>query len=495
VGSILADPLKRRFHDRSAARDAERPIAAAALADYLRDDHQSLTELLLVADNEQEFQPLLAAIRSHKQTVVAGMQVLLRQSPNADDHPDVQATFWKILANAAVCLLELRDDESVWPLFRQTPDPSLRSFIIDRIARLGGNHEALAARLKQESDSASRYALVLALGRFDVGRFSRQQRQAYLDQLAALDRDNPDCGVHGAAAWVSRNWQSEQVASLSDGPGESSPPQSRNWFVNSQGQTFAVIDGTINFLMGDKLGENSGTAEPQTVTLSHRFAVATQEVTVEQFQRFRSGQAANASVSPTPDCPMTELSWYDAVAYCNWLSEREGVPPDQRCYEPNERQEYAAGMQIAADYLQRTGYRLPTEAEWEFACRANTTSRFGFGEPTELVGNYAWYMANSESRLWPVGTKMPNGFGMFDMHGNAWEWCQSVWEVTQSSRIDATVNDSDVRVLRGGSFNLLASTVRSALRYNKAPSSRHYDYGFRPARTLPPVADKPRQPN
>jgi hypothetical protein len=322
--------------------------------------------------------------------------------------------------------------------------------------------------------------LVLALGRFDVGKLSRQQKQAYLDQLAARHRDDPDSGVHAAATWVLRNWQAGQVTSLSDGPGESSPPEGRNWFVNSQGQTFAVINGPVDFLMGEKLG----TTEPQTVTLSHRFALATQEVTVEQFQRFRSGQAANASVSPTPDCPMTELSWYDATAYCNWLNEREGVPPDQRCYEPNEQQEYAAGMKIAADYLQRIGYRLPTEAEWEFACRANTTSRFGFGEPTELVGNYAWYMANSESRLWPVGTKMPNRFGMFDMHGNAWEWCQSVWEEAPSSRIDATVNDSDVRVLRGGSFNLLASIVHSALRFPMAPSSPHYDYGFRVARTV-----------
>jgi serine/threonine protein kinase/formylglycine-generating enzyme required for sulfatase activity len=486
VKGLLADPLKQRFLDRNAARDAERPIAAAALADYLRDDPQALTELLLLADHEQEFQPVLEAVRAHKQTVVGGMKNLLSQSPKAEDHPAVRAAFWKVLANAAVCLLELGETESVWPLFVQTPDPSLRSFVIDRIARLGGNHAALATRIKQEPDAASRSALVLALGRFDVGKLSRQQRQAYLEQLMALYRDDPESCVHGAAEWVLGNWQSKQVASLGDGPGESSLRKGRNWFVNSQGQTFAVINGPVEFVMGDKLVST----EPKSVKLSYEFAVATQEVTVEQFLRFRSDQSVDASFAPTPDCPMTVMSWYDAAAYCNWLSERERIPPDQRCYEPNKQQEYAAGMKIAADYQQRTGYRLPTEAEWEFACRANTTSSYGFGEPEELVRNYAWYMANSDSRLWRVGAKMPNNLGMFDMHGNAWEWCQSVWEGAQSGQFDMTINDSDVRVLRGGSFNLPAATVRSALRFKIAPSSRHYDYGFRVARTMRPSADE-----
>ncbi|HET6881413.1 MAG TPA: SUMF1/EgtB/PvdO family nonheme iron enzyme [Pirellulales bacterium] len=490
VGSLLADPLKQRFHDRSVARDAERPIAAAALAEYLKEDPQSLTELMLLADHEQEFQPLLEAVRSHQQTVAPGLRTMLHQSPKADDHPAVRASFWKIQANAAVCLLELGEDEAVWPLFLHSPDPSLRSYVIDRIARLGRNHEALAARIKQEPDAASRYALILALGRFDLGKLSRQQRQAYMDQLSACYRDDPDSGVHAAAEWALRNWQPEQGASLSDGePAGTSPPKSREWFVNSQGQTFAVINGPVEFLMGDTVGDKPVTTDPTSVTLSHRFALATHEVTVEQFQRFRSAQIVNASLAPKPDCPMTVLSWYDAAAYCNWLSEREGIPADQRCYEPNEQHEYAAGMKIAADYLRRTGYRLPTEAEWEFACRANTTSGFGFGEPEELVKNYAWYMANSESRLWPVGMKMPNSLGMFDMHGSAWEWCQSVWNTAPNGPSDVTVQDSDRRVLRGGSFNLLAATLRSSLHFNIAPSSHHYDYGFRPVRTLPPRAD------
>ena len=102
--------------------------------------------------------------------------------------------------------------------------------------------------------------------------------------------------------------------------------------------------------------------------------MATHEVTVEQFQKFRSDHKYDARYAPQPDCPVNMVSWYDAVAYCNWLNEQEDIPKDQWCYEPNDKGEYAEGMKIAADFLSRTGYRLPTDEEWEFVCRAGTTS-------------------------------------------------------------------------------------------------------------------------
>src|SRR5208282_774010 len=121
---------------------------------------------------------------------------------------------------------------------------------------------------------------------------------------------------------------------------------------------------------------------------------------------------------------MTAVDWYAASAYCNWLSEREGIPEDQWCYLKNTQGAYAEGMKLAPDYLSRGGYRLPTEAEMEYACRAGAVTSRYYGETEELLANYAWYQKNSTERTWPVGLLKPNDLGLFDMHGNVWTWCQ-----------------------------------------------------------------------
>ena len=110
--------------------------------------------------------------------------------------------------------------------------------------------------------------------------------------------------------------------------------------------------------------------------------------------------------------------------YCNWLSEQEGLPKDQWCYLPNEAGAYAEGMTIPADVLERTGYRLPTEAEWEYACRAGAVTSRYYGHSIDLLDAYAWYQANSKEHAWTCGSLLPNDLGLFDMLGNVFEWCQ-----------------------------------------------------------------------
>ncbi len=172
--------------------------------------------------------------------------------------------------------------------------------------------------------------------------------------------------------------------------------------------------------------------------------------------------------------PVNNVSWFDAVRFCNRLSEREGL---ESCYQikgKRVRWNRAAG-----------GYRLLTEAEWEYACRAGTTTRWSFGDGEERCVDYAWFSGNSIGGLQPVGSKLPNTWGLHDMHGNAREWC---WDWYGPYTVERQINpagpDSGIsRVVRGGALTNSPWLLRSASRYRSQPSDWNWDFSFRCARS------------
>jgi formylglycine-generating enzyme required for sulfatase activity len=179
-----------------------------------------------------------------------------------------------------------------------------------------------------------------------------------------------------------------------------------------------------------------------------------------------------------------QVRWSDAVRYCNERSRRDGLEP-------------AYDLKTWKCRFEANGYRLPTEAEWEYAARAGTTTVYSFGESDVELGRHAWFQANSGGKPHPVRQRKPNAWGLYDMHGNVWEWCNDFYKpdyYLESPAKDPKGPDSgDKKVVRGGCWNSTPDACRSAYRYNENPGYTDacfgYDiYGFRCVRGVP---DKP----
>ena len=400
-----------------------------------------------------------------------------------------------------------------WPLLRATGDNTTRSALIRDLPRHGIDPETVLQRLRVENDVSVRRALLLALGSYEKDAFSPGQRASLTALLRNWLENDPDPGVHSAIQWFLRE----------RGPDRLANPTAR-WYVTAEGQTMAALGGPLSFRMGapaDESGRQPASDSPDEplhdVRIPRSFAIGTTEVTVAEFRRFldanptanrgyeyTDGRTRMADVlarfSPTGDSPAIALTWYEAAMYCNWLSAREGLPQSEWVYPAGP---LGDGMQLPADYLQRTGYRLPTEAEWEYAARAGTrTARF-FGTAADLLGDYAWFSRNpprskdapvdpdDPQRTSPVGALKPNDFGLFDVYGNVWEWTQDRVERRRDSSEDREdsmrqVRDQDARTRRGGAYPYPAAMARSAARgtVSSFPTTRRDNVGFRIARTL-----------
>jgi formylglycine-generating enzyme required for sulfatase activity len=210
-----------------------------------------------------------------------------------------------------------------------------------------------------------------------------------------------------------------------------------------------------------------------TIGISHGFYLGTTPVTQAQY-------AAVTGTNPSrfyrwPENPVEQVSWFDATAFCNELSKKEGLAPYYVI--PNWNRVMVGGGE---------GYRLPTEAEWEYACRAGTETRYSFGDDAAMLGKYAWYHPDSKCQTSPVGQKRPNTWGLYDLHGNVWEWCWDWYDedyYRNSPGIDPLgAERAEYRTFRGGSWRVEARYLRSANRDRHAPEFRHFSLGFRVAR-------------
>ncbi len=241
-----------------------------------------------------------------------------------------------------------------------------------------------------------------------------------------------------------------------------------------------------SFTMGDTWGDGASDEKPtHKVTFTYDFYMGKYEVTFSEYDVF-----CNITSRSKPkdegwgrgNRPVINVSWFDAIAYCNWLSDKENLP---KAYDDKGNFLDKDGR-ATTDPSKVMGYRLPTEAEWEYTAKGGNKRQGYKYSGSDTIDEVAWYYSNSDKKTQEVGKKAPNELGLYDMSGNVWEWC-SDWYAPYTSAAKTDFYNSaaaSYRAARGGSWLYGATYVRVANRGSGSPTGTRNDLGFRIARTV-----------
>ena len=412
---------------------------------------------------------LVRALEPANAAALSAIPERIRQASSPDERARLATVAWG-----------LGDLAPLRELTKTNANPANRTAFIHGYPQWPGDPlplEALLNKMQLLPEYADlRSAVCAALGRipWDTNAAAAPAQARLVGRLAKLYAAAPDGGTHGAAAYALTRWGQ----ALPPLPTTLQPAPDCGWFVNGAGMTMVRIpDGKFN--MGSTKSEWDDERPVHEVTPTNSFFLSDREVTVALFRQFTNEVARATNMppferltnwvgedtdySPATNCPVQQVNWFDAVKFCNWLSRREGRTP---CYRASSSTNWTCDFQA-------TGYRLPTEAEWEYACRAVSQSRYTFGDDKKLLREYAWYSVNSSSRTWPAGSKLPNLWGTFDLHGNLREWCNNLYGSYRPRSVG-------FRVLRGGSwYDDDPADLSCSYRDFNRPDFRDDDVGFR----------------
>lgn len=297
------------------------------------------------------------------------------------------------------------------------------------------------------------FASILMLGNFDLQQIYTTRRSQLLPLLLRLFSTHPDAGVHSACRWLMNRWGfheqllAERVALQSDGPRDGF-----GWYEDPCGLCFAVFEPIGQFDLGAETGSAPiADRDQREVDIPYRFCLSTTEVPADMFVAWENrlaetwaeqgGEQAEIWAErsrmilrnqknralDSSGTPATNVTWHEVALFCNGLSSQRGLDPEWQVYE-------LAMLQSSFMATERRppetpgGYRLPTAIEWEMACRAGSRCRWFVGDDRELIDGWLWHVQNSGSVLKTCGELRPNRNGLFDIQGNAEEWCHNVFQ-------------------------------------------------------------------
>lgn len=455
------------------------PIEAKILAFQGRRDHLREAQKLIA---EGYYPVSVDAAAFGDDTTYQFQSVWWRGLPEID----AQIADARLRSNLALAQLRLGDDLHVNSALSGDLGEEIRGAVIAGFGDLKLAPEWLLRRVQQSTDVTLQRSCLMALNLIPPEQISAQQRISFKEALREVLQTTGDPGMRSAAASLAKSW--------SLGTALPPPIDPDREFLTSAGQRMVVVRPDDHVWMGSDGNEpgRDGLKEPRTAfQLDHDFAIATTEVTVAQFQDFRPDFDFPKDYAATSDCPAINLTWYDAAQYCRWLSEQEGIPQSEMCYP--EKSEIKPGMVLSTGSIDRTGYRLTTETEWEMACRGGIDRNRWFGFDPRRLHDHAWTATNSEYRTRPVASLLPNDFGLYDMLGNVMEWCQTPHhdyplhpdQPGQDPGNDRIVIERLTRMMsRGGAMLYQPSDARASQRHIHGADSRWVYMGFRIARTI-----------
>jgi formylglycine-generating enzyme required for sulfatase activity len=498
--STALTPHLRTIADNQAASPFQLSNATELLVAYCQDDTKSLTALLTELPPFQ-FRTVIQRLKVAPSEAIKNLKALARAlKTQAVAQPD------KIIprfARACIASAILGSSQLLWKSSREVADPSIRSWLIHLIPQLVKDPCEFVACIGSHQTSIQdlRFAL-LVMAEYPSTELNDVHRDQLTGWVAEIYRTTTDPGCHSAAELLLRRYNSFAGCTT---VAHHLKDSSSIYSVRSQSTgVFAVFDNPL-FEMGSPADEED---RDKDEAIHHRriprtFGIATKLVTNESFASFMKAHPflayeGNEKYSKLPDAPVIRISMFRAMQFCRWVSEQEQLPEEEMCYPPvGDIQRVitreVASLTLPANFLCRTGYRLPTEGEWEFACRAGShTPRF-FGRGHRLLAKYAWFEGNSSDQCHPVGELLPNDFGLFDVLGNAWEWCHGRVLDLPVTQVGQEVSDElrslevrydDIGIIRGGALDASRPRLRSARRLGFHVAEDYDTNGFRLARTF-----------